>query len=187
MPSRKYFYEENGQIKKYCYCTLCGKGPFTQSQVVKDRQPEMIREVAGQNSKIYYCYCCDRLASSVKESPKELQKESEPKIIQKNKKVIEENIEEDVSIVKSEKQSDEEWYVILVKNTKGQYFCRHTTDTDQTLNDINTNAIKIPNCPCQLVYKKLVYGESEAIKLSESIKKRPKQYKEQLIAKYQED
>lgn len=198
MTSRKYFYEEDGKIKKYCYCSLCGKGPFTQKQIANDPRPDMIRDVAGQNSKIYYCYSCDRFTNIVK-----VVKDNSASTSPKNQKIIEEEIEElptvkaqsdimqqsvqPAEILPDVQQQDEKWFVILVKNTKGQYFCKHTTNVNQLLNDINLNIVKIPNYPCELVYKKLVLNESEATKFSDLIKKRPRQYKEQLITKYLEN
>lgn len=53
MPSREYFYrDQNGKIKKFTYCCLCGAGPFKRSQ--KDYE----YFTTGSRSELVYCLRC---------------------------------------------------------------------------------------------------------------------------------
>lgn len=69
MAPKLYFYQENGQTKKYRYCSLCGKGPFKDDEVniSNESKPNTIRQIAGQNTRIYYCNSCDNVIMVRKE------------------------------------------------------------------------------------------------------------------------
>jgi hypothetical protein len=61
MAPKIYFYQEDGKTKKYCYCSLCGKGPFKEDEINSSNEVKQntVREIAGQHTKIYYCNSCD--------------------------------------------------------------------------------------------------------------------------------
>ena len=52
---RPYFYEENGQIKPYYYCSLCGIGPFK----IEDFEDHKIIMRCDSRQKIYHCKSCN--------------------------------------------------------------------------------------------------------------------------------
>ena len=60
--TRLYFYKEGSKLKLYIYCTLCGKGPFKQDDLRKDK----VFFIAGKRTKIYYCPECKSHQTKIK-------------------------------------------------------------------------------------------------------------------------
>jgi hypothetical protein len=49
---KQYFYIEDGKQKKYIYCSLCGNGPFKESDTDK------FTHICGNKQKVCYCNEC---------------------------------------------------------------------------------------------------------------------------------
>ncbi len=215
---KQYFYEENGKVKRYNYCSLCGKGPYKEDKIVSDNvTPDKILYVAGQtaNTKIYYCYTCnnyitmsspkkeaktffvdDVKQTSIKDS---IEEEELPKeTIQSSSKIIVTNVNvndvdySDLLLKESKCQLltplTGEWSIILLKSKNGQFYCKSlNTDPVQFTNDYNDRKIKIQGVnvlPLELVYIRRTEKESDAKSIEDIIKKRPKLFKQNLIANY---
>ena len=145
--SKQYFYEENGKLKRYSYCSLCGKGPFKEEDIVDDNvSPDKLLYVAGQtaSTRMFYCYTCNNYVSN--SSPKKELKtffnftDVKDTIVKQEVKVEDTVIKNDIKeelpveeeIVKEEAKSlsqtsnvneqlnDIDYSNLLFKETKGQ-------------------------------------------------------------------
>lgn len=216
--NRQYFYEENGKTKRYTYCSLCGKGPFRQNQIVNDNvSHDKILFVAGQtiNTSIYYCYdCCShhtnvvkkdtKHTSNVKAAPIEAEQIIEEEVMSMLSESKESSLVE-VQSVSSEIQNHNEmllkesklqiltpltgkWSIILLKSKTDQLYCKSIdTDPVKFTDDYNNGKIKIQGvnvAPLQLVYVRRTEKESDAKSIEDTIKKRPKLFKQNLIENY---
>jgi len=183
---RLYFYRENDVLKKYTYCSLCGAGPFTESEKHRGE----IKHLAGdRGSEINYCRQCmfnQGLLVDIKDE----------KIIEQQ--MLKTVSNEDVSIKTTVKQEIKQQtsvpqngslFVYMMEGADGILFCHFGRDIEEHIKDVNKGTVKhagirLTSYPFVLVYKRAVNDEIEATSFVKIIRTLPKAFKVALIDNY---
>lgn len=192
MPSRVYFYKDDkGKVKKFAYCSMCGEGPFKQSEL-------NFKFISLHNKDGYnYCLRCaralnmslddvtDRSSSVEKEQVHIISFEKEKPPEKSHETLLRDRAAKDVVIPPKPHIEPGPYYVYIGQFNDNTYISGVTKDIIKDIDRLNSGENeKLKKLPIEIVYYHIEETMQEAITAKNCILGMNYKQKEILIEKF---